>query len=390
MSLLAGVNLTEIQATLTTLGLDGWLLFDFRGLNPVAQRILGPLGMGSRRLFVLLPKQGKPVALVHKIEMQPFADFPGEVRPYARWEELHAGLGAMVKGKRIAMEVSPEDAVPYLDRVPFGVIELVTKLGGTVVPSSGLVTRFASAWSADELADHLYAAEVLAETAQAALRGAVGQGGKGLTESALQQQVVQTLRGRGLDFDHDPIVGFGANAAMPHYEPIPGKDATLQPDQVILLDLWGGRRLGTVFADQTWMAFSGRTVPDKVQEVWRTVRDARDAACRLVLERAGKEPVYGYQADDAARGVITKAGYGDYFVHRTGHSIDRDLHGSGPHLDNYETHDDRELIPGAGFSVEPGIYLTGDFGVRSEVNMIWAPDGPRVTPGVPQRELITL
>jgi Xaa-Pro aminopeptidase len=389
MSLLAGVNLTEIQATLTALGLDGWLLFDFRGLNPVAKRILGPLGMGSRRLFVLLPKQGRPVALVHKIELQPFEGFAGEVRSYAKWEELHAGLGAMVKGKRIAMEISPQDAVPYLDRVPYGVIELIAKLGGTVVPSSGLVTRFASAWSAEELADHLYAAEVLAETAQAALREAVTKGGTGLTESALQQQVVQTLRSRGLDFDHDPIVGFGANAALPHYEPIPGKDATLQKDQVILLDLWGGRRLGTVFADQTWMGFSGSTVPDKVQEVWRTVRDARDAACQLVLERAGKQPVYGYQADDAARGVITKAGYGDYFVHRTGHSIDRDLHGSGPHLDNYETHDDRELIPGAGFSVEPGIYLTGDFGVRSEVNMIWAPDGPRVTPAVPQRELIT-
>lgn len=390
MSLLAGVNLTDIQATLTTLGLDGWLLFDFRGLNPVTSRIIGSYGMGSRRLFVLLPRQGKPVALVHKIELQPFEDFPGEVRPYARWEELHAGLGAMVKGKRLAMEISPQDAVPYLDRVPYGVIELIAKLGGTVLPSSGLVTQFASAWSADELADHMYAAEVLAETAQAALREAVTQGGKGLTESTMQQQVVQALRARGLDFDHDPIVGFGANAAKPHYSPIPGEDATLEQDQVVLLDLWGGRRLGTVFADQTWMGFSGKQVPVKVQEVWTTVRNARDAAIKLVLDRAGKEPVYGYQADDAARAVITKAGYGDYFVHRTGHSIDRDLHGSGPHLDNYETHDDRELILGAGFSVEPGIYLTGDFGVRSEINMIWAPDGPRVTPAQPQRELITL
>lgn len=389
MTLLDGVNLTEIQSTLAALDLDGWLLFDFRGLNPVTTRLLGPLGMGSRRLFVLLPRQGEPVALVHKIELQPFASFPGTVQSYARWEELHAGLGAMVKGKRLAMEISPEDAVPYLDRVPYGVIELVKRLGGNVVPSSGLVTRFASCWSADELADHMYAAEVLAETAQAALRQAVTEAGTGLTESALQRRVIDTLRSRGLDFDHPPIVGFGPNAAMPHYEPIAGQDATLQPNQVILLDLWGGRRLGTVFADQTWMGFSGTMVPAKVQEVWRTVRDARDAAIKLVMERAGKTPVYGYQGDDAARGVITAAGYGDYFVHRTGHSIDRDLHGSGPHLDNYETHDDRELIPGAGFSIEPGIYLTGEFGVRSEVNMIWAPDGPRVTPAVPQRELIT-
>lgn len=388
MTLLRDVNLTEIQRSLAELGLDGWLLFDFRNLNPVTKRILGDYGMGSRRLFVLLPQQGKPVALVHKIELQPFEGFPGEVRPYAKWEELHAGLAALVKGKRIAMEISPQDAVPYLDRVPYGVIELIAKLGGTVHPSGSLVTRFASAWSASELDDHMYAAGVLAEVAQAALREAVTKGGTGLTESALQQQVVQALRAKGLDFDHDPIVGFGANAALPHYSPIPGEDATLQPNQVILLDLWGGRRLGTVFADQTWMGFSGKEVPGKVQEVWTTVRDARDAAIRLVQSRAGKEPVYGYQADDAARAVIAKAGYGDYFVHRTGHSIDRDLHGSGPHLDNYETHDDRELVPGAGFSVEPGIYLTGDFGVRSEINMIWAPEGPRVTPAQPQRDLI--
>jgi Xaa-Pro aminopeptidase len=390
MTLLTGVNLTDIQQAINALGLDGWLLFDFRSLNPITKRILGDYGMGSRRLFVLIPKQGKPVALVHKIELQPFEGFPGEVRPYARWEELHAMLGAMVKGKKLAMEISPQDAVPYLDRVPYGVIELIAKLGGTVLPSGGLVTKFASAWSADELADHLYAAQVLMDEAKAALRFAVTQGGKGLTESALQQRVVKALRAKGLDFDHDPIVGFGANAAMPHYSPIPGEDATLAENQVILLDLWGGRRLGTVFADQTWMAFSGKSVPAKVQEVWTTVRDARDAAIGIVMERAGKQPVYGYQADDAAREVITRAGYGDYFVHRTGHSIDRDLHGSGPHLDNYETHDDRELIPGAGFSVEPGIYLTGDFGVRSEINMIWAPDGPRVTPAEPQRDLITL
>lgn len=389
MTLFTGVNLTDIQQTLTALNLDGWLLFDFRGLNPVTKRILGDYGMGSRRLFVLLPRVGQPIALVHKIELQPFEGFPGEVRPYAKWEELHAALGAMVKGKKIAMEISPQDAVPYLDRVPYGVIELIAKLGGTVLPSGGLVTKFASAWSADELADHMYAAQVLMDTAKAALKDAVTKGGTGLTESAMQQQVVKALRAKGLDFDHDPIVGFGANAAMPHYSPIPGEDATLQENQVILLDLWGGRRLGTVFADQTWMGFSGKTVPSKVQEVWTTVRDARDAAIKIVMERAGKQPVYGYQADDAARAVISKAGYGDYFVHRTGHSIDRDLHGSGPHLDNYETHDDRELIPGAGFSVEPGIYLTGDFGVRSEINMIWAPDGPRVTPAEPQRELIT-
>jgi Xaa-Pro aminopeptidase len=389
--LLAGVDLARIRVTLKELGLDGWLLFDFRGINPILSRLLGEIGFSSRRLFVLIPREGEPVALVHKIELGPFGpgSFPGRVVSYARWEELHAGLTSMVRGRRLAMEISPDDAVPYLDRVPLGVVELVRRLGGTVAGSAALVTRFASAWSADELAGHLKAAESLATVANEALRWAVTQGGSGLTESQLQARVIDAIHAKGLVFDHPPIVGFGPNAANPHYEPVAGHDLALAKDQVVLLDLWGGSRLGTVFADQTWMGFSGRSVPSKVQEVWRVVRDARDAAIAVVKRKAGKEPLFGYEGDAAARGVIQSAGYGDYFVHRTGHSIDRDLHGSGPHLDNYETHDDREILPGAGFSVEPGVYLPGEFGVRSEVNMVWAPAGPLVTPAAPQVELIT-
>ncbi|MDZ4862722.1 MAG: M24 family metallopeptidase [Gemmatimonadota bacterium] len=387
--LLPDVNLPLVRTALAELGLDGWLLFDFRGINPITGRMLGPIGFSSRRLFVFLPRVGEPVAIVHKIELTPFADFPGRVIAYATWESLHAAIGAVVGGKTVAMEISPDDAVPYLDRVPFGVVELIRRLGGTVRPSGALVTRFASAWSAEELAGHLVAAEALAEIAQSALRRAVRLGGTGLTESQLQGEVIDAIHARGLVFDHPPIVGFGPNAANPHYEPVAGQDRRLQPDEVVLLDLWAGSRLGTVFADQTWMGFSGTVVPPKVAEVWRTVRDARDAAIAVVRRKAGKEPLFGYEGDVAARGVITAAGYGEYFVHRTGHSIDRDLHGSGPHLDNYETHDDREILPGAGFSIEPGIYLSGSFGVRSEVNMVWAPEGPRVTPAVPQVELIT-
>jgi Xaa-Pro dipeptidase len=381
---------TQLADGLDALGADGWLLFDFHGLNPVAGRVLGLGGMGSRRLFVLLPREGEPVAVVHKIEMQPLEGFPGKLLPYARWEELHAALGSIVKGRTLAMEISPDDAVPYLDRVPHGVIQLITRLGGTVVPSSGLVTRFASRWSAAELADHRYAAEALADIARSELAWAVAQGGKGLTETALQARVVAAMEARGLKLTTLPIVGFGANAANPHYEPEAGKDATLAQNQVILLDLWGGKgSTTTVFADQTWMGFSGTEVPAEVEEVWRTVRDARDAAIAAVQQGAKEgRPVAGFEGDRAARGVIERAGYGEYFVHRTGHSIDRDLHGSGPHLDDYETHDDRALMPGVGFSVEPGIYISGRIGVRSEINMYWGPEGPEVTPAAPQRELI--
>jgi len=311
------------------------------------------------------------------------------VVPYSRWEELHAALGTIVAGRRVAMEISPEDAVPYLDRVPAGVVELIRRLGGTVVPSGALVSRFASRWTSDEAEDHRHAAEILATVAREELARAVREVGTGLRETALQQRVIAAAEARGLAFDTPPIAAFGPNSANPHYEPEPGKDAVLEPDQVVLLDLWAGRRLDTVFADQTWMGFAGERPPARVSRVWETVRRARDAAIATVQEaaRAGR-PIAGFEADRAARGVIEAAGFGSAFVHRTGHSIDRDLHGSGPHLDDYETHDDRLLLPGLGFSVEPGIYLAGEFGVRSEVNVYLGPAGPEVTPREPQRELI--
>jgi Xaa-Pro dipeptidase len=380
-----------LRDALASAGADAWLLYAFHGLNPVATRILELEGLNTRRLFVLLPRDGEPVAVAHRIELAPVARFPGRVLPYSRWEELHAALGSIVAGRRLAMEVSPEDAVPYLDRVPAGVVELIRRLGGTVVPSGPLVSRFASGWTEAEAADHRFAAEVLAEVAREALSRAVREAGAGLTETALQARVVAAAEARGLVFDTLPIVGFGANSANPHYEPHAGADATLRPGDVVLLDLWAGRSRTTVFADQTWMGYAGAEPPERVARVWDVVRAARDAAVATVQgAAAANRPIAGFEADRAARGVIEAAGFGDRFVHRTGHSIDRDLHGSGPHLDDYETHDDRRLIPGIGFSVEPGVYLPGEFGVRSEVNVHWGPVGPEVTPRAPQTDLITV
>ena len=379
----------ELRQALADVGADGWLLYDFHGLNPVARRVLRLSGLNTRRLFVLLPAEGEPVAVAHRIELQPLEGFPGRIVPYSRWEELHAALGSLVKGRTLAMEISPEDAVPYLDRVPFGVVELLRRLGATVVPSAALVSRFAAGWTAEEMADHRAAAEILARVARDELGRAVREAESGLSESALQARVMAAVEAGGLVFNEPPIVGFGPNSANPHYEPRAGKDAVLRRDQVVLLDLWAGRSRETVFADQTWMGFSGPRAPERVAEVWHVVRDAREAAVAVVREAAGQgRPIAGYEADRAARRVIEAAGYGEAFVHRTGHSIDRDLHGSGPHLDDYETHDDRRLVPGVGFSVEPGIYLPGDFGVRSEVNVFWGPHGPEQTPGEAQRELI--
>lgn len=374
--------------TLARVGADGWLLFDFHGCNPVAGRFL-PGGMATRRTFVWVPREGEITAIIHRIELGPWGDFPGRVIPFARHAELHEALRATLGGKRAAMEVSPRNAVPYLDRIPHGVVELLQSLGVRVVPSGDLVTRFAATWSAEERAAHGRAAEALRTIALEALARAVRTTDGSLTESALQGEVVAAMRAAGLHLTTLPIVGFGPNAANPHYEPEAGHDRALGPDEVVLLDLWGGEHPGAVFADQTWMGFSGPVVPPEVQVVWETVRSARDAALTALGDAmAAGGTVPGYLGDRAARGVIEAAGYGAHFVHRTGHSIDRDLHGSGPHLDDYETHDNRSLLPGTGFSVEPGIYLPGRFGVRSEVNGFWGPAGLEVTPGEMQVELV--
>ncbi len=378
-----------VRQALAAAGADGWLLYDFQTMNPVARQVLALTGLGSRRLFVYLPADGEPVAVVHRIEMQPFEHFAGRVVPYSRWEELHAALGEVVRGRRVAMEVSGDDAVPYLDRVPSGVVQLVTRLGGTVVGSAALVTQFAAGWNDAERSGHVAAAEALSSIAQGAIRRAIAAAGTGLTESALQGEVAGAIQAAGLVFDHPPIVGFGPNSANPHYFPEPGQDRALGLDEVVLVDLFGGPGPDTVQADQTWIGFSGRAVPPRVQLVWDTVRAAREAAIGAVQGawREGRE-IRGFEVDRASRNVIEDAGFGDFFVHRTGHSIDRRLHGSGPHLDDYETRDDRVLLPGVGFSVEPGIYLPGEFGMRTEVNMYLTERAAVVTPAVRQERLI--
>ena len=373
--------------------LDGWLLFDFHGLNPVATRMLGLGGLSTRRLFVFLPAVGTPIAVAHKIELARLEGFPGEIRPYAAWRELERELARLLSGKTIAMEYSVRDAVPYLDRVPAGVLELIRGSGAQVVSSSDFVTDLVSRWSPEELDGHRRAAGLLKEIALAAfgqVRDALGVG-ETPTEYGVQRWVIEAMDRAGLYTNDPPIVAVGANAADPHHEPSATTEMPITPGQVLLLDLWGGMAIDTVYADQTWMAFVGSAPPDEVAHLFDVVRDARDQAVAVLRDRWREGwSVSGADLDDAARGVIRAAGYERYFVHRTGHSIDRELHGSGPHLDNYETHDDRALAPGVGFSVEPGIYLTGRFGVRSEINVVLHEDGPEVTPEGPQDELIRL
>ena len=385
-------SLPAIQSALANSGLDGWLLYDFHGLNPVAVGMLELPGMTSRRFFVYIPRSGQPVAITHAIEQGPWLGWPASWRKekYSSWRVLESHLAGLVSGKRVAMEYSPGDAVPYLDRVPAGVIEMVRAAGATVVTSADLVSAFYAVWSDDQRASHERASRAVSTIGQEAIRlaGSRADSAAPLTEHALQKWIRERFESGGLETDHGPIVAIGPNAANPHYEPTAENSATINRGDILLVDLWAREKNG-VFADQTWMGSLGAP-SERDNTIWLAVRDARDAAISLLRERLNaRKPVRGGEVDDAARAVITKRGYGEYFIHRTGHSIDpRDLHGSGPHIDNLETREERALIPGVGFSIEPGIYLPADVGVRSEVNGFVGTDGLLITPSDYQKELL--
>jgi Xaa-Pro dipeptidase len=387
-------SLAPIQSALDREGLDGWLLYDFHGLNPVAVGMLELPGMTTRRFFVWIPRSGSPVAITHAIEQGPWAEWPAQWtrEKYSSWRALESLLARVVGGKRVAMEYSPGDAVPYLDRIPAGVLEMVRNAGATVVSSGALVSAFYAVWTGAQRASHERAARAVSIIGQEAIRLAASRASSAtpLTEFALQSWIKERFEAGGLETDHGPIVAIGPNAANPHYEPTAANSATINRGDILLIDLWA-REKGGVFADQTWMGSLGQP-SDRDKSIWLAVRDARDAAISLLRTRvsAGK-PVRGGEVDDAARAVITDRGYGEYFIHRTGHSIDpRDLHGSGPHIDNLETREERELTVGVGFSIEPGIYLPGDVGMRSEVNGFIGADGLLITPADYQKDLLVV
>lgn len=387
-------SLPRLQRLIAEAGLDGWLLYDFHGANPIAGGMLALEGMISRRVFVFLPREGAgvPVAVTHAIEQGPWARWPVQWRreTYSSWRVLERTLGALVGGKRVAMEYSPGDAVPYVDRVPAGVLEMVRSAGADVVSSADLVTQFYAVWSATQLASHQRAAEAIAVIGREAIAhaGAMAIAGTPIAEHLLQARIVEQFERAGLSTTHPPIVAAGANAANPHYGPSADHPRDIGRGDILLVDLWA-REPDGVFADQTWMGSLGAPAARAVT-VWRTIRDARNAAIALLRARLSAGAVVrGGEVDDAAREIVTARGFGDFFTHRTGHSIDpRDLHGAGPHIDNLETREERVLIPGVGFSIEPGIYVPGEIGMRTEVNGFVGDGELIVTPSDVQDELL--
>jgi Xaa-Pro dipeptidase len=391
------IDVKAVQQALRDQGLDGWLLYDFQGANPIAQRMAG-IGsdgghLASRRWFYLIPAAGDPRGLVHKIERHNLDRLPGSKTPYAGRLELESGLKQLLSGtQRVAMEYSPKGAIPYVSRVDAGTLELVRSHGVDVVSSGDLVQQFEAHWDADAIRSHKTAADALYRIKDRAFATAAARTRDGgtITEFELQQLMSQWFAEEGLVSDSAPNVSAQENAGNPHYLPTQHHTRAIRPNELLLLDLWGKLESpGAVFADITWVAFTGRQVPEEMSRAFTAIRDARDAAVDLV-ERGAREQreVRGYEVDRAARAVIEQAGYGAYILHRTGHSLGETVHGNGAHLDDYETHDERRLLPGTGFTIEPGVYFE-NFGVRTEINVVWGPNGPEVT-GPRQQEIVAL
>lgn len=390
-------SLSAIQSALHELSLDAWLLYDFRGSNVLARRVLDLEAQPptSRRFFYLVPARGQSKKLVHRIETGVLDHLPGARRAYLRWQELESGLGDMLGGlRRVAMEYSPRNANPYISRVDAGTVELVRSLGAEVVPSGDLIQMFEATWDDEQWQLHLEAAR----GTRAAFDRAFGfiadqvRARGSTTEAAVQQVILDHFQQQRLSTHDAPIVAAGPHSGNPHFETSAEHDTPIAEGDFVLIDLWGKvAQPRSVYSDLTRVGYVGATVPQRYAEVFEIVARARNAAIDCVGQAfAADRPLAGWQVDQAARDVIEQAGYGQYFIHRTGHSIGQETHGNGANMDNLETHDERRVLRRTCFSIEPGIYLP-EFGIRSEVNVFIGSDGQvHVTGGEPQTHVLAV
>ena len=390
-------DLNAVQQSLEEFQLDGWLLYDFRHTNVLANRVLdiAPDAHASRRWAYAIPKNGQPKKLVHKIEPFALDHLPGEKTIYLSWQEFEAGIAHLLGGiNTVAMEYSARNGNPYISRVDAGTIEIVRDCGVDIQPSGDLIQRFEATWSEEEWQMHLEVEKLTTAAFAVAwdfLREQTRDGGE-TREYIVQQQIMDHFARHDLLTDHAPVVAVGPHSADPHYCPQEGTDSPIREGDFVLIDLWAKlNRPRSVYSDLTRTAFVGAEVPQKYTDIFNIVAAARDAAiARVEAGMASSEPLFGWQVDDACRQVIEDAGYGEYYVHRTGHSIGQETHGNGANIDNLETREDRRVLPSTCFSVEPGIYLP-DFGIRSEVNVFVGPDrSVNVTGGPRQTEVVAI
>jgi Xaa-Pro dipeptidase len=389
-------RIEEIQKALTDEGVDGWLFYSFRGSDPIAENILqlDRSQIATRRWAYFVPASGEPQKILHVIEPHALDGLPGRDRMYLKWQQLHSQLKDSMEGaRRVAMQYSPLNAIPYVSRVDAGTVELVRSFGVEVVSSADLVQVFEAVWTAEQLDSHLYAARHLREIVDVAFREVARRMREDVPtdEYEIQSLIWEEFARRSLISSDRPIVSVNANSADPHYAPEPDRKAPIRTGDFLLLDIWAKRPdAGSVYGDITWTGYVGTEVPDRHERIFQVVREGRDAAIQLVREESGTGKLHGWEVDDAARNSITQAGYGEHFIHRTGHSIHEEDHGNGANIDNLETQDNRRLMVGTCFSIEPGVYLKGDFGVRSEVDVYLGEEGPMVTGGPIQERVIPI
>jgi Xaa-Pro dipeptidase len=389
------MNLAAIQSALRDQHLDGWLFFDHHHRDPLAYRILGldENSFVSRRWFYFIPAQGTPGKLVHRIESGKLDSLPGSKEEYSSWQELEQKLEKMLSGtEKIAMQYSPRNAIMYVSMVDGGTIELLRDMGKKIVSSADLVSIFEAVLTEDQIATH-YTAQKKVDAILTAGWKHIGdsvRSGHSIGEIDVVQFFLTAFEREGLFTDHGPNCSAGSNSADSHYDPTPESSRLIRRGDFVLIDIWAklANSPEAIWYDITWTGVVDREPTEREHLIFNTVRDARDASIKTVQNAfAGNQPIAGWQADDASRDVIRKAGFGEWFTHRTGHNIGTILHGNGAHLDNLETHDERLLLPNTCFSVEPGIYFPGEFGVRSEIDMIARAGKAEVT-GRVQTELV--
>ena len=388
------MNLPAIQAALRERNIDAWLFYDHHHRDPIAYRVLGlPSSlMVTRRWFYLIPANGEPTKLVHKIEAGHLDKLPGSKRVYSGWQELFEQIKSFLADyKTIAMQYSPNNLVFTVSLVDAGTMELVRGLGKNVVSAADLIAQFEATWTDEQIQTH-YAARDAVDSITAAAFAEIGRRVRngGITEHAMQQWLLEAFGRENLVTDDPPVVAVNANSGNPHYEPHAESSAPIREGDFVLLDIWGKKNTpGAVYYDITWTGYVGKAPSDRQREIFQIVRDARDAGVKTVLDAIGAgQRIAGWQVDRATRDHIQKAGYGDYFIHRTGHSIGTDVHSNGANMDDLEIHDERQILPNSCFSIEPGIYLP-EFGVRSEVNILVRPKRAEVT-GKIQREIVII
>lgn len=388
-------SLSDVQAAIREQGVDGWLLYDFRKSNVLAERVLGLDKKTSRRWAYFIPKEGTPRKLVHRIETGVLDALPGDKRIYLKWSEFEEGMAALVAGsKKIAMEYAPRNGNPYISRVDGGTIELIRSFGVEVVSSGDLIQLFEAVWDDEQIAMHLEASKVTDAAyvvAWKTIANDINTQGHS-DELRVQRAILDHFEAHGVTTYSPPIVGVNAHSGDPHFETGSLPDTIIREGDFVLVDLWGKLdKPRAVYSDLTRTGYVGTSVPEKYTKVFQVVAAARDAAIQYVVDAfAAGRRVEGYEVDDACREVIEKAGYGPYYVHRTGHNIGQEVHGNGAHIDNLETHETRALIPRTCFSIEPGIYLE-EFGVRSEVDVLIHPNGRvEVTGGALQTEIVPI